>query len=45
MKISNIDEVLLVGGATRMPAVVARLVEKFGQEPQHRLNPGTGHHQ
>ena len=35
----RIDEVILVGGATRMPAFVARLHDIFGKEPQHRLNP------
>jgi molecular chaperone HscC len=39
LKVDDINEVLLVGGATRMPAVVERLVAKFGKEPQHRLNP------
>ena len=35
----ELDEVLLVGGGTRMPAVVRRLVERFGKEPQCRLHP------
>jgi molecular chaperone HscC len=35
----DVDEVLLVGGATRMPAVAERLVARFGKEPQQRLNP------
>lgn len=39
LKPADLNEVLLVGGATRMPAVVQRLVERFGKEPQHRLNP------
>ncbi len=39
LKAEEVHEVLLVGGATRMPAVVDRLVAKFGKEPQHRLNP------
>jgi molecular chaperone HscC len=39
LKAADIDEVLLVGGATRMPAVVERLVERFGKQPQRRLNP------
>jgi molecular chaperone HscC len=39
LKVDDVHEVLLVGGATRMPAVVERLVAKFGKEPQHRLNP------
>jgi molecular chaperone HscC len=39
LKVEDVNEVVLVGGATRMPAVVERLVAKFGKEPQHRLNP------
>jgi len=35
----TLTEVLLVGGATRMPAVVARLTQRFGRPPQCRLNP------
>jgi molecular chaperone HscC len=36
---ADVDEVLLVGGATRMPAVVERLVRTFQKEPRQRLNP------
>lgn len=39
LKVDQIDDVLLVGGATRMPAVVARLRDVFQKEPQNRLNP------
>lgn len=35
----QIAEILLVGGATRMPAVVERLARQFGKPPQQRLNP------
>jgi molecular chaperone HscC len=35
----GIDEVILVGGATRMPAVVRRVKELFGKDPHRRLNP------
>lgn len=35
----NIDNVILVGGATRMPMVIERVTQLFGREPQHRLNP------
>jgi molecular chaperone HscC len=35
----KIDEVILVGGATRMPLVVERVRELFGKEPHGRLNP------
>jgi hypothetical protein len=30
----HVDEVVLVGGATRMPAVSARLVKRFGWQPR-----------
>jgi molecular chaperone HscC len=35
----RIDEVILVGGATRMPLVVQRVRELFGKDPHQRLNP------
>jgi len=35
----DLDEVVLVGGATRMPAVVARVTQLFGKPPQCRLDP------
>jgi len=35
----KIDEVILVGGATRMPLVVQRVRDLFGREPRGRLNP------
>ena len=35
----KIDEVILVGGATRMPLVVGRVRDLFGKEPHGRLNP------
>ncbi|MGL4420420.1 MAG: Hsp70 family protein, partial [Gemmataceae bacterium] len=35
----KIDEIILVGGATRMPLVIERVKELFGKEPHHRLNP------
>ena len=34
-----LDEVILVGGATRMPAVAARLESTLGKQPQQRLDP------
>jgi molecular chaperone HscC len=34
-----LDEVILVGGATRMPAVSARLWSTLGKQPQQRLDP------
>jgi molecular chaperone HscC len=35
----DVDEVILVGGATRMPAVSARVASLFGKPPQRRLDP------
>ena len=35
----DIDEVVLVGGMTRMPAVIARVKELFGKEPNKSINP------
>jgi molecular chaperone DnaK len=35
----QIDEVLLVGGMTRMPAVQARVKKIFGKEPNKGVNP------
>lgn len=39
LKSERIDEVILVGGATRMPAVVNRVRQLLGKEPQRRINP------
>ena len=36
---SDIDEILLVGGMTRMPAVQAMVREVFGKEPNCSVNP------
>jgi molecular chaperone DnaK len=35
----DIDEVVLVGGMTRMPAVGARVKKVFGKEPHRGVNP------
>jgi molecular chaperone DnaK len=35
----NIDEIILVGGMTRMPAVVERVKKIFGKEPNKGVNP------
>src|SRR5690606_37224036 len=35
----DIDQVLLVGGMSRMPAVRKRVVEIFGREPSKGVNP------
>ncbi|OGJ83872.1 molecular chaperone DnaK, partial [Candidatus Peribacteria bacterium RIFOXYC2_FULL_58_10] len=39
LKKSEIDEVVLVGGMTRMPAIVAKVKEIFGREPNKSVNP------
>lgn len=39
LEIEDIDEVLLVGGMTRMPAVVKKIKEIFGKEPNKSVNP------
>ena len=39
LKASDIDEIVLVGGMTRMPAVVARVKEIFGKDPLKGVNP------
>jgi molecular chaperone DnaK len=38
-KISDIHEVVLVGGSTRIPMVQARVKEFFGKEPNRSVNP------
>ena len=39
LKTSDIDEVILVGGMTRMPMVQAKVKEIFGKEPSKGVNP------
>jgi molecular chaperone DnaK len=39
MGIEDIDEVLLVGGSTRVPAVRSALATRFGRTPSKSLNP------
>lgn len=39
MSSAQIDEVILVGGMTRMPAVQAKVKEIFGKEPHKGVNP------
>ncbi|HLG25674.1 MAG TPA: molecular chaperone DnaK [Candidatus Gracilibacteria bacterium] len=36
---SDLDEVILVGGSTRMPAVHEKVKEIFGKEPHRGINP------
>jgi molecular chaperone DnaK len=39
IKTSEIDEVILVGGMTRMPKVIELVKEFFGKEPHRGVNP------
>jgi len=39
VKVSDIDDVILVGGMTRMPKVQDRVREFFGKEPRKDVNP------
>jgi molecular chaperone DnaK len=39
LKASEIDEVVLVGGMTRMPAVIEKVKSIFGKEPLKGVNP------
>ncbi len=39
LKASEIDEILLVGGMTRMPLVQKKVSEFFGKEPNRSVNP------
>jgi molecular chaperone DnaK len=39
MKSSEIDEVVLVGGSTRIPAIQRAVKEFFGKEPNRTVNP------
>lgn len=39
LKASDIDEVILVGGMTRMPKVIEVVTEIFGKEPHRGVNP------
>ncbi|MBU4353586.1 molecular chaperone DnaK [Candidatus Parcubacteria bacterium] len=38
-KIEDIDEVILVGGQTRMPAIQKAVKDLFGKEPNKSINP------
>src|SRR6187431_2882978 len=40
VKLSEIDEVVLVGGSTRIPRVQQIVKELFGKEPHKGVNPG-----
>ncbi|HET9122970.1 MAG TPA: Fe-S protein assembly chaperone HscA [Acidiferrobacteraceae bacterium] len=39
LQVSEVEEVVLVGGATRMPAVRTRVAEFFGREPLVSIDP------
>jgi len=39
LKVDQIDEVILVGGSTRIPRVQALVKEVFGKEPRKGVNP------
>ncbi len=39
LKTGGIDEVILVGGQTRMPAVIEKVKALFGKEPHKGVNP------
>jgi molecular chaperone DnaK len=39
IKVSDINEVILVGGMTRMPKVQQKVKEIFGKEPSKNVNP------
>jgi len=39
LSVKDVDEILLVGGMTRMPAVIRRVEELFGKEVNKGVNP------
>ena len=39
LKVGDIDEVILVGGSTRIPRIQERVKEIFGKEPNKSVNP------
>ncbi|MGB7566921.1 MAG: molecular chaperone DnaK, partial [Chitinivibrionales bacterium] len=39
MAVKDIDEVILVGGSTRIPAVIKKVEELFGKVPNKSVNP------
>lgn len=39
LKVGDVDEVILVGGQTRMPAVQKAVADFFAQEPRRDVNP------
>jgi len=39
LKVGDIDEIILVGGMTRMPKIVETVTKFFGKEPNKSVNP------
>lgn len=39
VKVSDIDDIILVGGMTRMPKVQEKVKEFFGKDPRKDVNP------
>jgi molecular chaperone DnaK len=39
LKVADIDEVILVGGQTRMPAIRSAIADAFGREPSRSVHP------
>jgi len=39
VKVSDIDDIILVGGMTRMPMVLEKVKEFFGKDPRRDVNP------
>jgi molecular chaperone DnaK len=39
LKTSDINEIVMVGGQTRMPAIVAAVKDLFGKDPHRDINP------
>ncbi len=39
LKLSEIDEIVLVGGSTRVPAIAKAVKDFFGKEPNRTVNP------
>jgi len=39
VSLDEIDEIILVGGSTRIPLVKKKIKEVFGKEPKATVNP------
>ena len=42
LSVMEIDEVVMVGGTTRIPEVQKRIAKIFGRDPYYRINPDEG---